>query len=746
MAVYNWSTLTNDQQITFDSTQDTIVFDVPGASWSTLNNWTWSVDDEDFTLGLGDKHVDFIGLGKKEIAADTVTMPDGGQLLVGDLLTSTDGDDDANIITGSENPDVIFGCGGDDTLGGQGGDDKLVGESGNDTINGGEGSDIAFYLKALTDPVVADLGSGIVTQAGFTDTLISIESLRGSSGNDTLRGNELNNMLSGIGGDDQLEGRGGNDTLIGDVGNDGLNGGDGNDTLNGGDGTDTAVFSDAATGSVSADLGAGTAYQSGFTDTLISIENLRGGGGDDDLQGNWQSNWLNGSLGNDSLDGDDGNDTLLGGEGIDYLEGGRGDDLMVGGLGDDLYIVDSAGDVTTETSTAVDETDKVLVSGRINWKLDANIEDLQLWETAGASNGTGNTLDNTLYGNAWANTLNGLAGNDALLGGSGNDNLLGGDGTDTLIGGAGADSLNGGTGADTLIGGLGNDSYYIDNAGDLTTETSTIATEVDTVVTTVSRTLGVNIERLILSSTAAINGTGNTLKNTLTGNAAANILNGGASADTMAGGLGNDTYYVDNAADLTTETSTLATEIDTVVSTVSRTLGANIERLTLAGSAAINGTGNTLNNTLTGNAAANTLNGAAGNDVLSGGVGNDTLIGGLGNDTLVGGAGKDIFLFDTTLNATTNRDSLTDFSVVDDTIRMDRTIFARLTTLGTLNSALFKASATGKAMDSNDYLLYNTTTGALLYDQDGTGVGAATQFAILTTKPALTAADFAVVA
>ena len=250
------------------------------------------------------------------------------------------------------------------------------------------------------------------------------------------------------------------------------------------------------------------------------------------------------------------------------------------------------------------------------------------------------------------------------------------------------------------------------------------------------------------------------MNNSLTGNAAANILNGGAGndildgaagADTMLGMAGNDTYYVNIATDRVYETTTTtgtvnAGGVDRVISTASYTLGNFVENLTLAGTAAINGTGNALNNSLTGNAAANTLNGAAGNDVLSGAAGNDVLIGGLGNDTLVGGAGKDTFLFDTTLNATTNKDSLTDFSVVDDTIRLDRTIFAKLTTLGTLNSAWFKASATGRAADSNDYLLYNTTTGALLYDKDATGAGAAVQFATLTTKPKLTAADFVVVA
>ena len=94
----------------------------------------------------------------------------------------------------------------------------------------------------------------------------------------------------------------------------------------------------------------------------------------------------------------------------------------------------------------------------------------------------------------------------------------------------------------------------------------------------------------------------------------------------MVGGLGNDTYLVDNTGDVVTETSTLVTEIDTVQASINYTLGANVENLTLTGTAAINGTGNALANTITGNSGANTVDGGAGNDTLSGGAGNDTYI------------------------------------------------------------------------------------------------------------------------
>ena len=185
--------------------------------------------------------------------------------------------------------------------------------------------------------------------------------------------------------------------------------------------------------------------------------------------------------------------------------------------------------------------------------------------------------------------------------------------------------------------------------------------------------MGANVEKLTLTGTATLNGTGNILNNTLTGNTGANILNGlagndilngGAGADTLTGGLGNDTYFVDNLGDKVIETSVLATEIDTVNSSITYTLGANVEKLALTGAAIINGTGNAFNNTLTGNASANILNGLAGNDAINGGGGIDILIGGAGKDTLTGGLGNDIFDFNAYSEmglGASARDVITDF-------------------------------------------------------------------------------------
>ncbi len=302
------------------------------------------------------------------------------------------------------------------------------------------------------------------------------------------------------------------------------------------------------------------------------------------------------------------NDQLMGGSGNDLIDGGPGADTMAGGLGDDTYVVDSAkGDIVVETS-ATGGFDRVQSSVSF-FTLPANVEMLTLTGTL-ATYGTGNELDNTLIGNAANNTLTGDAGND---------------------------TLNGMAGADTLIGGTGNDIYTIDDVGDVVTET--LGEGIDRVNSSISYTLAANVENLTLTGNAALDGTGNELANVLIGNIAANTLtggggndqlNGGGGADTLVGGTGNDIYTIDDVGDVVTEN--LSEGTDRVNSSISYTLAANVENLTLTGNAALDGTGNELANVITGNSAANTLTGGGGNDRLNGAGGADTLVGGTGND------------------------------------------------------------------------------------------------------------------
>jgi len=147
----------------------------------------------------------------------------------------------------------------------------------------------------------------------------------------------------------------------------------------------------------------------------------------------------------------------------------------------------------------------------------------------------------------------------------------------------------------------------------------------------------------------------------------------------------------------------------------------------------------------TGDSAANTLNGGAGNDSLMGGAGNDTLIGGLGNDTLSGGIGNDVFVFN---SATANNlDTILDFTTGTDKIQLSKSIFANLGATGNLTeNSFWSAAGAVKGNDANDRVVYNTTTGALYYDADGSGSGAAVQIALLGTSTTTSFSDFAVIA
>ncbi len=276
----------------------------------------------------------------------------------------------------------------------------------------------------------------------------------------------------------------------------------------------------------------------------------------------------------------------------------------------------------------------------------------------------------------------GAGGADNLSGGAGNDTLYGLAGVDTLNGGDGNDIIDGGTGADAMTGGTGDDTFYVDDAGDTTTEAA--GEGYDTVRASLNWTLGANLDQLILDGTGDFSGTGNSLGNVVTGNSGNNsldggdgndilngglgndsltggngvdqlnggdgtdtlsggaggdILDGGVGADTMSGGTGDDTYYVDDAGDLTLENSGEGNDV--VRTTINWTLSANIETLILEGAGNINGTGNGLANVMTGNSGANVMDGGDGDDLIKGGAGDDTLTGGNGAHLLYGGDGVD---------------------------------------------------------------------------------------------------------
>ena len=307
--------------------------------------------------------------------------------------------------------------------------------------------------------------------------------------------------------------------------------------------------------------------------------------------------------------------------------------------------------------------------------------------------------------------------------------LTGTSGNDTLTGGAGNDILDGKAGIDTMIGGKGNDTYYVDNVKDVVTEKASEGT--DTVISSKSYTLTSNVENLTLTGSGVIDGIGNTLNNKITGNSNNNklngglgndtlyglaghdTLNGGIGNDTMLGGKGNDTYYVDNVKDVVTELASEGTDL--VNSSITYTLTANVENLTLTGTSAINGTGNSLNNKITGNSGNNVLNGGAGDDIIYGGNGNDTLNGGSGADNMTGGNGNDTYYVDnikdkiTEYWTTTGIDSV--FSSVSYALTgvVDRSILMGFSNLATSVENLTLTGNTAKTALGNN--LNNIITG-----------------------------------
>ena len=223
-----------------------------------------------------------------------------------------------------------------------------------------------------------------------------------------------------------------------------------------------------------------------------------------------------------------------------------------------------------------------------------------------------NNLDNIITGTIANENFSTTGEKDTINAQGGNDTI-----TSSFENLQPNDSLNGGTGNDTLI---------------ITGGTATDAISIS-VNNTNNQLNIVDFEQFDLSGFGGkTNFLGAATNDWIKAGIGNDILNGGAGADTMIGGAGNDSYYVNNVGDSIIENANEGT--DTVFTTITYTLAANVENLTLQGTTAINGTGNDLNNTITGNTAANVLIGGAGNDILNGGAGADILIGGVGNDNL----------------------------------------------------------------------------------------------------------------
>jgi Ca2+-binding RTX toxin-like protein len=539
----------------------------------------------------------------------------------------------------------------------------VVGAANGDTIvvsptyTGSKGLVFELLSVLTLDAPSSVTGIDVISRyaSGSTFTLAGGASVRvhTGNGNDTINGNIGNDTLYGGSGMDTLYGSDGNDTLEGESGDDMLWGGKGNDILRGSFNKDTANYLEyTGTQGVTVNLASGTATDNwGYTDQLEGIENVIGSNLDDTLTGGGSGldggSVLTGNGGNDTLIGGgyadtllggDGNDTLTGGAGTDALSGGDGDDMLTGGKGTDALVGGTGSDTASYLDPAGTQGVTVTLAGN------AAIDNFGDADTLfGIENVIGSSLADTLTGDGVANVLTGNGGNDTLAGG---------DGDDTLSGGTGEDALDGGRGADTMAGGFDNDRYTVDNVGDKAIEGA--GEGIDTVHASVDYTLGANIENLwAIAGSAGLALTGNALDNSVIGDAGRDLLfglggndtlDGKAGRDAMTGGAGDDTYRVDSTQDTTVE---LANEgFDSVLSTVSFTLAANVEQLRLFG-AGLKGTGNGLANSLFGDATFDgKLYGLGGGDTLTGGSGKDTLDGGADADTMFGKGGNDTYLVD----------------------------------------------------------------------------------------------------
>jgi Ca2+-binding RTX toxin-like protein len=653
------------------------------------------------------------GLGS-DAQGDTLT---GIENVIGTALADTlIGDGGANVLTGADGDDTIRSAAGNDVVSGGNGNDLINAGAGADAIDGGAGVDTVFY-DSSTVGVNVNLANGTgLSGDAQGDTLTGIENLVGSGFNDTLTGDGGANSLAGGDGDDVLHG------------------GAGADALGGGNGVDAVDYTGSAAISVNLLTGTGSGGDA-QGDTLTGIENLFGTTFADTLTGNAGANILGAG---------DGDDLLLGGGGADQLRGGNGTDTA-------SYVGSAVAvqvDLSAGTGTGGDAQGDTLTA----------IENL-----------IGSSFNDTLTGNAGANDLRGDVGDDVIRGGVGADRIGGGAGVDTadyatsavgviidlaagtgtggdaqgdtlffienvtgsgvadrltgdalangLTGGGGDDTLHGGAGADVIDGGAGID--WGDYLGSSTGVTVNLQSGTGIGGDAQGDTL-TGIENLM----------GSRFADALTGDAGSNHLHDGGfgGADTLTGGGGSDTYSVYNTGATIVETA--GQGLDRVNAGVNYVLasGVSAEYLnttSLHATYSVNLTGNEIGQLVRGNDGANVLDGGGGKDVLFG----------------MGGA--DSFRFSTALGPG-NVDRIADFNAAQDQIQLDDAIFGALG-LGALAASAFKDIAFAPK-DADDRIIYNSDTGALCYDADGSGTAFGNvRFATLTGSPVLTAADFIVV-
>jgi Ca2+-binding RTX toxin-like protein len=632
--------------------------------------------------------------------------------------------------------------------------------------------------------------------------------LNGTDGNDVLNGLAGNDGLFGDRGDDTLDGGAGNDGLEGAEGNDLLVGGDGNDVLAGAfDNPNVGginEFADTLDGGLGDDVfevrGSETLIDAGGIDTVITkvnwtlgagFENIVVQGAGVEIHGNELGNVISASGG---TIGDDNDHTLTTG-GI--VDGEAGDDLLsslsggtaTGGAGADRFLA-GGGRITDFTSNsdkivldadvafrdigasgtfapgdgrffaaagatgAHDADDRIIyntTTGELFYDPDGNgAQSAQLIETLQGAP-TLVATDIEVVGGAPGQTITGTPGNDSLDGTAGDDSISGLAGADRLNGLGGNDTLDGGAGIDTMVGGSGDDMFIV-TAGDILF--GDVSDGIDTVVTDVSWTLDGAFENLTMTGTGNISGTGHNGANFAIGNSGNNYFNMRGGDDTIQAGAGND--WIDMSAFGSGSWGVDVIDGGAGTDTVNFAISAGQQSAIFADLTAGTIRGGTLGSFGGGSVASiervigagfnDSIKGAAAAETLEGREGNDTLSGMGGNDTLVGGTGSDSFVFAAAPGAG-NVDLITDFVSGTDKAAFDNSVFTALGADGNFaaGDARFAAGAGfTSGHDASDRIVYNTTTGQLFYDADGSGAGAAQLVATFQGAPAIAATDITV--
>jgi Ca2+-binding RTX toxin-like protein len=572
----------------------------------------------------------------------------------------------------------------------------------------------------------------------------------GTPGDDTLVGTNGNDTIDGLGGNDSISGLGGDDSLIGGAGNDTLDGGTGNDTLEGGTGDN--VYLDAGGIDTIITLERFFTLPSGFENLIVRDPLQPPGSGEGVIDGNALDNVIRDETGGADfmwLNGMGGDDTIFGGSGADlfvfYNVDDPGDDVVDGGTGYDRLWVGWESAVELDFRTGTVMGGGVGGSGSVRF---SNIEEA-----------IGGNFDDRLAADDAGRTLMGGDGDDTLTGGAGGDELWGeggfelwsGDGNDLISGGAGNDTIFGNNGDDTIDGGPGNDLInlaFSDPLGDeeLGADTVVFAEAPDSASADDILGFQAGIDTLAFNNETHANlGPAGDFA---PGDERFYAAPGAASAHDPS----DRVIYNTTSGELWYDADGSGAGAAALVATLDGAPPLSATDITVIGGGGAGGGGEHLVGTsgadhLTGGTGNDTLEGLAGNDTLAGGAGDDWLQGGPGQDNVNGGAGSDSFVF-REAPTNSNFDRIADFAPGTDSLRFDDATYAGIGAPGGFSAGddRFFAGAGAKAgQDAEDRIVYNTSTGYLWYDADGSGASGQQLIAILQGAPALAATDLVVI-